>query len=65
MHPYYQLLKLTRESTLMIGNVDRKCLQVHQEQKNKKIKTGKGIWKAQKENGQMYAWPLFFYFFFF
>ena len=35
LYAYYQFLKLTRESTLMIGDVDRKCLQAHQEQKIK------------------------------
>lgn len=65
MHPYYQLLKLTRESTLMIGDVDRKCLQAHQEQKIKiKNKDRQGNMEGRKENGQMYAHPFFFYFVF-
>lgn len=65
LYAYYQFLKLTRESTLMIGDVDRKCLQAHQEQKIKiKNKDRQGNMEGRKENGQMYAHPFFFYFVF-
>jgi len=49
----------------MIGDVDRKCLQAHQEQKIKiKNKDRQGNMEGRKENGQMYAHPFFFYFVF-